>query len=442
MARRLTLIVWFGLALTALIFPARTMVRGAGNAGEALVLTSNGPLTPAMLEYLQRGIRLAERDNAEVLIFQMNTPGGSIDLMNSMIEMIRASTVPVVVYVAPSGAMAGSAGTLITLAGHAAAMAPATTIGAASPVGSGGAELDPTIARKEKEILKATARSLTEWRGTAAMTLAENAIENAQAVSSSEARAANLIDVVASDVPDLLRQLNGFTVAINGSPRPLRTANLQVVTIPISFIEQILAMLTDPNIVLVLMAVGVQAILIELSSPGGWVAGFVGVVCLALAGYGLGILPVNWFGLVFLAVAFVLFVLDIKAPTHGALTVAGAGSFIVGALTLFNSPGVPAFERVSVPLVVVTALAFAGSFFIILTFALRAQRSPLRSGRKLLVGRTGVARTDLDPDGMVQVAAETWSARLEEGESRVEKGTPVEVVAVEGIHLRVRRSAL
>jgi membrane-bound serine protease (ClpP class) len=359
--------------------------------------------------------------------------------MNRIVTSIRSSTVPVVVFVYPRGAMAASAGTLLTLAGHAAAMAPETTIGAASPVGGQGEDIGETMEAKEKEVLKATVRSLAERRGEEAIKLAEDTIENAKAASSSEAYAIGLVDFIATDLDNLLAQLDGFKVVTASGERVLSTANLEVVEIPNTFIEQLLAILTDPNIVFLLLTIGVQAILIELSSPGGWAAGFIGVVCLALAFYGLGALPVNWFGILFLVIAFVLFIVDIKAPTHGALTAAGIGSFIIGALVLFNSPGVPEVQRVSVPLVIATSLVTAAIFFTVLTFALRAQRIPVRTGQESLPGRSGIARSAIDPHGTVQVDGELWTAELAEGAAPVPPGGPVDVVKVDGLRLIVRR---
>ncbi|RPH61329.1 MAG: nodulation protein NfeD, partial [Chloroflexi bacterium] len=187
--------------------------------------------------------------------------------------------------------------------------------------------------------------------------------------------------------------------------------------------------------------IGVQAILIELSSPGGWVAGFIGAVCLALAAYGMGVLSVNWFGALFLIIAFALFILDIKAPTHGALTAAGVGSFIVGALVLFNSPGVPQFQRVSVPLVISVGIIIGVSFAIILGFALRAQKIPVRMGPESLLGALGTARGRIDPTGQVQLQSELWSAELAEGAKSIQPGEKVVVVKVDGLRLKVRRSS-
>ncbi len=423
------------LILSLLLFKSAA---AAQSEREILVLTATGPLTPAMLEYLDRGLQLAERQEAEALILTLDTPGGQVELMNRIIQSIRGSGIPVVIYIAPRGAIAGSAGTVITLAGHVAAMAPETAIGAASPVGGQGEELGETIERKTKEILKAEARGLADRRGEAAVALAEATIEEAKAASAEEALQAGLIDFIADDVDDLLGQLDGFTVELETGPRTLSTRSASLVFVEQTFIEQLLGALTNPNIVFLLMAIGVQAILIEISSPGGWVAGFVGVMSLALGAFGLGVLPVNWTGLIFLATAFVLFILDIKAPTHGALTAAGVTSFIAGALILFNSPGTPAFQRVSVPLVIGTGLAISATFLTIVTFAVRAQRRKVETGREALIGLTGITKTELAPTGMVQVAGELWSAKLADRAQAVPAGQDVVVTGVDGLSLEVR----
>ncbi|MGH2605181.1 MAG: NfeD family protein, partial [Anaerolineales bacterium] len=301
-----------------------------------------------------------------------------------------------------------------------------------------GEDIGETLEAKVKEILKAEVRSLAEGRGEAAIELAEASVEEARAATSREALEVGLIDVLAEDLPSLLSQLDGRSVRLGGTEQVLHTEGAAVVDLPPSWIEQFLQTLTNPNIVLLLLTLGVQAILIELSSPGGWVAGFLGVVSLALGAYGLGVLPVNWFGLVFLATAFILFILEVKAPTHGALSAAGLATFIIGALVLFNSPGVPDFQRVSVPLVVGVGLGTGGLLFVAVGFAVRAQRRPVTVGEKVLLGRVGSARTPLAPAGMVQVAGELWSAELAPGSGPVAAGDQVEVVSVEGLRLRVR----
>jgi membrane-bound serine protease (ClpP class) len=437
MSRRTWISIWMlcMLLLTAFGQPAQAQ----SSSPIIIVLQAEGPVMPPMKEYIARGIRLAEKEKAEALILQLDTPGGSLATMNQIVENIRGSYVPVIVYVAPRGAMAASAGTIIVLAGHAAAMAPETTIGAASPVGSSGEDLNQTMETKVKEDLKATARGLAERRGARATQFAEDAIEYAKAASSSEALEMGLVDFVASDLDDLLHQLDGFRVSVGNADLTLHTTQADIKTISPSLIERLLKILTDPNIVFLLMNIGVMAVLIELATPGGWFAGFTGVTCLALATYGLGVLSVNWFGLIFLLVAFVLFILDIKAPSHGALTIAGVGSLIVGALVLFNSPGTPNFERVSVPLVVGASLATAAGFFLVVMIAMQVQKTPIITGQESLAGQVGVARSKIDPRGNVQVGSELWSAVLAEGATPISTDERVKVVRVEGVHLVVQK---
>lgn len=429
------ILLYSSLILIALFLPMQV---DSQTDSQVLLLETSGPLTPAMVEYLARGIQRAQDIAAEALIFQMDTPGGSNDLMNRMVQDIRASEVPVIVYVAPSGAIAGSAGTVITLAGDVAAMAPETAIGAASPVGGQGEDLGETIEAKQKEILKATVRGLAERRGDTAVALAEDTIEDAKAVSAEEALTAGLIDFIVEDIDTLLRAVDGYELPGTGGER-LSTAGAQVTEVPQRFIERLLQVLTNPNIVFLLITVGVQAVLIEISAPGGWVAGFIGVVCLALGVYGLGILPVNWFGLVFIVTAFVLFFLEIKVPAYGALSIAGVASFIVGALVLFNSATAPSFLRVSIPLVIGTGIATAAFFMTIVTFAIRAQRRKPEVGREAMIGREGRTRGELSPSGMVHVAGELWTAVSKTGEV-IPVDTKIQVVGVNGLQLEVEAS--
>ena len=403
----------------------------------AVVVTLEGPLTPVWSGQLQRGIDRAEQNGADLLVIELNTPGGSVDLMNSLIQQILASPVPVVVYVSPRGSMAASAGTLIVLAGQIGAMSPESSIGAASPVGLQGEDIESTVEEKTKEILKASARSLAERRGAEAIQLVEDAIDSAVAASATEALEVGLIDLIARDLDDLLAQLDGLTVSVNGEDVVIRSSGAEVVPVAPTLIEEILGMLTNPNIVFILLSIGVQAILIEISSPGGWVAGTIGVILLALAIYGLGILPVNWFGIVFFIIAFILFIFDIKAPTHGALTIAGVASFITGALILFNSARMPGFPRVSVGLVIGMGVFIGLTFFAVVMIALRAMKKPIITGRESLDGKEGYVVERLNPNGIVHVAGEQWSASLAAGEKPLKQGERVKVERVEGVRLIV-----
>lgn len=433
--KRIGLLLIFLGAVMSVFQPARAQ----SDEPLALVMTADGPIMPPMYEYIKRGVETAERRNAEVLIIQLNTPGGLISTMKSIVAIIRASDVPVIVYVSPRGAWAGSAGALVTMSGHASAMAPETVIGFASPVGGSGEDLGETMKAKEMEALTSLARTLTERRGAEAVKLAEAMIVEAKAVTNQEALEAGFIDFVVDDIDDLLESLNGFTVQMSDGPRVLNTENADVQPLDMSFIERFILLLIDPNIAFLLIAIGVQAVLIEISSPGGWVAGFIGVVCLTLATYGVGVLPVNWFGFIFMATAFVLFILDIKAPTHGALTAAGVASFIVGALVLFNSPGTPQFQRVSVPLVIATGILLGLFFFGILVYALRALRVPVSVGVESLAGKIGTVRSWDEAGGQVQLESELWSASSVNESEKISKGDKVEVVEVSGIRLKVRK---
>lgn len=427
------------LLTLSLLLPWQT-ARGQDSAPEVIVMDVSGPVAPAMKLYIERGLQYADQRKAALVVMKLNTPGGSVATLTEIISLIRTSPVPVAVYVTPRGAMAASAGTLITLAGHVSAMAPETMIGAASPVGSQGEDIDTTMETKVKEVLKASARELMLERSPEAIHLAENMIDKAQAVSSSEAVKIGLVDFQVSSLDELLAKLDGRKVKVLGQEQTLRLAGASQESVPQSLIELALQYLTDPNLVFLFLSAGIWAIIIEISSPGGWIAGFTGAVLLLLATFGLGILPVNWFGLLFLGLAFLLFILDIKAPTHGALTVAGSVSFIAGALVLFNSVRVPGIPTISIPLVIGTGLFLAASFFAILTLALRAQTAPVLTGRQTLIGRVGVVKQAISPKGKLQVGGELWTARLAEGEAPIPLDERAQVLALDGLHLIVKKA--
>jgi membrane-bound serine protease (ClpP class) len=406
----------------------------------AIVMNADGPIMPPMVEYFKRGIETAGQRNAEVLVVQLNTPGGELQSMKEIVIALRSSKVPVVIYVTPRGAWAASAGALITMAGQVSVMAPETTIGAVIPIDGSGQNLDSDLRTKEINGLKETIQPFVEPRGETALNLAYSMIEEGKTANEKEALDAKLIDFTATDTSDLLSKLNGFTVQMSDGSRTIDTSNARTEPLNMSAIEQFLLILINANISFLLIAIGVQAVLIEISSPGGWVAGFIGVVCLTLAVYGLGVLPVNWFGIIFMITAFVLFILDIKAPTHGALTAAGVASFIVGALVLFNSPGTPEFQRVSVPLVVATGLTIGMLFFAILMFALRAMRVPVSMGIGSIIGKTGTATTPISGSGgQVQLESELWTAESMDTSEKIRKGDKVEVVEVKGLRLKVKK---
>ena len=395
------------------------------------LLMVDGPVTPIVKGYILRGIEQAELHGSAALIIQLDTPGGSVDLTKDIIQSMAASRVPIVVYIAPTGAHAASAGTFITLAGHIAAMAPGTSIGAASPVSGGGEELPETAKEKAVSILEADLKGLARRRGEEAVEWAALAVREAKAATEDEALELGVIDLVATSLPDLLDQLDGLEVEVAGETVTLHTAGLPINKLPMTAVERLLHVITDPNIAFILMTIGLNGILFELSSPGGYVAGVVGGICLLLALYSLGVLSVDYTGLLLIVLAFVLFIVDIKAPTHGILTAGGIVSFIIGSLVLFNSP----YASVSVSLVVTVGVATGAFFAFVVAKAVGALRRQPATGSEGLAGEIAVARTPLTPAGTVFLKGELWRAQTE-GDP-VEQGQEVVVLRREGFRLWV-----
>jgi membrane-bound serine protease (ClpP class) len=408
-----------------------------------LRLEVKGAVTPAMASYFERGIAAGEAQGAEAVLIVLDTPGGAIDTTQEIIRLIRNARVPVIVYIGPAGAQAASAGSLITLAAHAAVMAPETVIGAASPVGGEGSDIGETLYRKIVEDLKAQARSLAEPRGPEVVALAEEMIEDARAVNANEAVRVGLVDGLSASAEGVLQVLDGHTVEVDGRSRQLALAGARLQSLPMGFVEQMLHALSNPLVISILLSLAVPAILIELQNPGGWVAGFIGVTALALALYGLGQLPVNWLGLGLIAVAFVLFLLEVQAPGVGGLAVAGGLTLLMGLLVLFNSPGSPEFARIGIGSAIALSLASSALFLIIATAALRTLRQQPLTGKEGLVGKVGEVRKTLVPapggelvfTGMVLVNGELWRARANEA---IPTGTEVVVTSSEGFTLNVQ----
>ena len=421
----------------ALLLSSAMAVGAQGDAPRHVnVLEIEGAVTPIMISYIDRGIETSEDDGAEALIIKLNTPGGQVDLMNEIVQLLLEADVPTVVYVSPRGAYAASAGTLITLGAHVAAMAPGTTIGAASPVGSEGEDLGETMEQKIKEDLRAQARALAARRGEEAVAWAESAIEEAKAATAEEALELGVIDVIASDLNDLLGQIDGLVVEVRGQETTLQVADAEVRELPMNFVEQFLHIVTNPTIAFILLTIGVNAILFELSSPGGYAAGIIGVLSLLLAFYALGVLPVNYTGLLLIGLGFVLFVVDLKAPTHGVLTTGGVVSLVAGALLLFNSP----LYQVSLVAVVSVAVLTGLFFAFALAKVVQAQIRPAVTGREGLIGQRAQARTALEPDGTVFLKGELWDATALDGP--IAAGETVEVVGAERFQLQVKRLRL
>jgi membrane-bound serine protease (ClpP class) len=410
----------------------------AQSAAHVNVATINGVIDPITAQYVDREIQHAEQDGAQCLVIQLDTPGGSDTAMRAIVQGILNSPVPVVVYVSPAGARAGSAGVFITLAADIAAMAPGTNIGAAHPVDITG-EITGTMNTKVTNDAAAYARALAERRGRNA-DWAEKAVRQSVSITANEAVSIGVVDLTADNLLDLLAKIDGETVSTASGERTLMTQDAAIVQVSMSLPQEFLHAIVDPNIAYLLFIVGIIGLVAEFFHPGAILPGVTGAICMILAFVAFGSLPVNWGGVALIVLAVVLFILDIKVAGY-VLSVGGAIAFILGSLMLFSpllpaSPSAPTFV-ISRPLIVVTTLAITAFFVFALSAGIRAQRKRVISGMPALVGATGVATSDLDPQGTVQVRSELWSA-LADGAETIQKGERVTVVAVEGVKLRVR----
>lgn len=431
--KKLVAFVLIGLALVFIFLPQRSQAADQ----YIMLMDADGAIVPAMENYFDRALDQAEEDDVALVIIQLDTPGGSVATTEEMVQRIRTADVPVVVYVSPRGAMAASAGSLITLSGHASAMAPESVIGAASPINGDGSDLNETADRKAKEILTANMRSLTENRSPEAQRLAEEMITEAVAVTATEALDIGLIDYIATDTDDLIAQMDGTTLNLHDRSVTLALAGLETRTVEMSIVEQVLLILTDPTLVFMLLSVGVLLIIIEFRAPGGWVAGTMGATCVALSLYGLGVLPINFLGLIFVGLAVILFVLEIQIPdTQGALTAAAAVSLAAGGLIMFNRPQVREFGGISIAFVIAQSLGIGIAGAIIVNWLIRTVRHQPITGESGMVGMIGKARTTLEPQGMIFVNGERWRAETTEG-VHVEQGQSVRVVSVADLLLMV-----
>lgn len=424
------LVLWLAPAWLA-AQPARDI------PGVVYVLTFEGAVTPVLERYLEDGVAAAQAGGAEAVILELDTPGGSVDVTKSITQRMLASPVPIVVYVAPAGAHAGSAGTFITLAGHAAAMAPGTSIGAASPVGPSGEDVGDTMEAKVKNILSADIENLAERRGETATEWAIAAVQEAAAATASQALELGVVDFIARDLNELLEQLDGFEVTVQGEARVLHTADATQVVQEMGPLQRFLNFIADPAIASILFSLGLLGLFVELRSPGFGGAGIVGAISLLLAFYALGQLEANFAGLALIGVALALFVAEAFTPTFGLLALGGGVAFILGAILLFDTPGT---EVPWVTLIVLTVLLTGFAIFIG-SKALSAQYRPALTGVESLIGRQAQVKESFSAGqvGSIFVAGEWWNARLESGE--VQPGEQVEIVAREGYILIVRPPA-
>ena len=399
---------------------------------EVLKIVVDDTIQPISDEFIGRALDQAAREHDAAVIIELSTPGGLLDSTRSIIQKILASSVPVIIYVAPSGARAASAGFFILESADIAAMAPGTNTGAAHPVNFGGEKMDDVMKAKVENDAAAFMRSFVSKRGRN-VELAESAVRQSKSFTDQEALKQHLVDVIAPDVPDLLKQLDGRTLTrFDGSTTVLHLANQRVQTLDMSLKQQILDFIMDPNVAFILFAIGMLALYVEFNHPGAIVPGVVGFIFVLLAIFAFNILPTRHAALIMIVAAFVMFILDAKFATHGALTVGGIALMILGALLLVDAP----IPEMRVRLV--TALAVSVPIGLITVFlvglVIRARRSKVVTGSQGLIGEIGVAQSALQPEGKVFVHGELWDAV---SSASVAPGERVLVKRIDGLRLSV-----
>jgi membrane-bound serine protease (ClpP class) len=433
-------------AALAIAIAALAAVPAAAAAERAIVLDVDGAIGPAIAEYVTRELRGANASGARLVILRMNTPGGLDTSMREIVSAILASPVPVVTYVAPSGARAASAGTYIAYASALVAMAPGTNLGAATPVQLGGLPgtsqkpadqgAEPGDAETRKAVNDAIAyiRSLAELNGRNAEWAAD-AVRGAASLPASEALRLHVVDVIADDPPDLLRKLDGRMAVVAGKPAHLATAGIEIVAVPPDWRTELLAVITNPNIAFMLMLLGIYGLIFEFMSPGSVVPGLIGAISLFLALFALNFLPINYAGAGLLVLGIGLMIAEAHIGAFGAIGVAGIIAFVIGSMMLFpsNAPGF----GLSRPVVAAATIATAAFFLLGISLLLRSRRRPVVIGKEALPGLLGEVVAWSGGTGRVRVVGEIWLAR---STSELAAGARVKVLGREGLTLVVDRA--
>jgi membrane-bound serine protease (ClpP class) len=432
MLKKLRLLFLFGVLLLAVLMASGVQAQ----APTVYVLTIKGTINPVLVDYVERGIEEAEDNGARALIIQLDTPGGLDTAMRDIVKHIVNAHVPVVVYVAPSGSRAASAGVFITMAGHVAAMSPNTAIGAAHPVSiseEGEETMSETMEEKVVNDAAAYIRSIAESHGRN-MEWAEKAVRESVSATEREALELNVIDLIASDLDDLIAQLDGRQVTlINDQVVTLETSGVAIVDFPMTGIENFLYTITDPNIAYLLLSIATLGIMAEIFNPGLIFPGIVGGISLLMAFYSLGVLPVNYAGILLIVLAIGLFIGELLTTTFGIFTIGGLVSLVAGSLILFKGAS-PEFQ-IDPWLIAVVCIVVTTFMVFVIQRAIVAHRKQAYTGREELVGKTATVKAPLNPEGMVLFKGEHWTAISESGE--IKAGEDVVIKKVDGLVLYV-----
>jgi membrane-bound serine protease (ClpP class) len=404
-------------------------------SNKVFVITVDGAINPASAEYIDSGINHAVENNGECLIIKLNTPGGLLESTRNIVTSILESPIPIIVFVAPSGARAASAGVFVTLSANIAAMAPGTNIGAAHPVTLQGT-MDSVMMEKATNDAAAFIKTISEKRSRN-IKWAEDAVRKSVSLTETEALKDSVINLIANNLNDLLNKINNKEVETVRGKVILNTSNVEIKNIDMTFQEKILDLLSDPNIAYILFMIGFYGILFELYNPGSILPGIVGVISLVLAFYSMHTLPINYAGLALIVFAIILFVLEIKIVSHGLLTIGGTISLILGSIMLIKTESFGEVIRVSWGVIILVVALTVLFFTFAIGMGIRAQRKKPTTGIEGLIGEIGEAFTDLDPKGKVLVHGEFWSAESVEG--KVLKGEKIIVSEIIGLNLRIRK---
>jgi membrane-bound serine protease (ClpP class) len=409
-----------------------------GRVPKVLVARVDTPIQPAAANYLKKILRAAEQEGAALVVVELSTPGGLLTSTREMTSAILRSKVPVVTYVAPSGAQSASAGFFILIAGDVAAMAPGTNAGAAHPVGGEGQELPKTLNEKAEQDARAYMRSLARQRGRNA-DKAEAAVTKSISYTETEAKDAGLIELIARDLPDLVKQLEGRAIKrVGGETTTLKLAGFRIETREMSKIEKLIGFVTHPNVAYLLFMAGLLGLYFELSSPGAVLPGVVGGIALILALYAFSVLPVNLAGLALILFAIVLFIAEVKIVSHGVLAIGGAIALIAGSLLLFTGRGEETLYRIDLS-IIVPSLVLTLAIVALLTWkTLELRMRPARTGSEGMVGESArvVESFSAPGTGRILVHGEYWDA---EGPPGLAPGEVVRIAGVEGLRVRVER---
>ena len=406
-------------------------ISGSAFAGDhVMIIELEGSINPGTAMFVSRGLEKAKKQDAELSIIRLDTPGGLASSMRTIVKAILNSPIPVVVYVGPSGAGAASAGVMVTVAGHIAAMAPGTNIGAAHPVTAGGKDIEKTMSEKVVNDMAAYARGIAEDKGKNGEWV-EKAIRESVSITADEALKNNVIDLVAKDIDELLKLLDGREVSVVGGKVTLKTAGLTKTYYHPDFRDKVLKTISDPNIAYILMMIGLAGLYFELSHPGAIFPGVIGAISLIVAFYSFQTLPVNYAGLILIALAIIFFIAEVKVASYGILSIGGLISLTLGSIMLFED------VMVSLNLMAPTIILVGGFFVVVAALAFRAYRAKPKSGTEGLLGEVGVVRRVLDPEGLVFVHGEIWKAKAKE---KLEPGESIEVEGVDGLLLKVRKA--